>query len=76
MAMVVLYTILQAAERLGVSHNTVQAWLWRGLLKRTKAGSRTLIAEDEIQRFLAASTERADNLRLERRAKKSADKAA
>ncbi len=76
MAKIDFLTITETAQRLGVSPNTITSWLWRGLLQRTKAGTRTLIAEDEIERFLAASTERADNLRRERRAERHGKNAA
>jgi excisionase family DNA binding protein len=48
-----LYSIKDAGQRLGgISPWTIQAWLSKGMLKRTKAGRRTLISETEIQRFL------------------------
>jgi excisionase family DNA binding protein len=76
MALITYHTIPAAAERLNVSPNTIQSWLWRGLLQRTKAGNRTLIAESEIERFLTASTAQSGKLRRERRAKKTASEAA
>jgi excisionase family DNA binding protein len=49
-----LYSIKDAGQRLGgISPWTIEAWLSKGKLKRTKAGRRTLISETEIQRFLA-----------------------
>ena len=76
MANISYLTIPEAAERLGVSPNTIQSWIWRGLIRSTKAGARTLISEDEIVRFLVASTSQGEKLRRERRAKKTASRAA
>lgn len=47
-----LYSIADTAELLGgVSPNTVKFWLSTGRMQRTKVGSRTMIAESEIQRI-------------------------
>ena len=54
--MEVLYPIDEAAKKLGgVSRHAVKAWLHQGKLRRTKVGSRTMIAESELQRFIANS---------------------
>jgi excisionase family DNA binding protein len=48
-----LYSIPDAATALGgVSKKTIEAWLSRGKLRRTKVGDRTMIRESELQRFL------------------------
>jgi excisionase family DNA binding protein len=48
-----LYSINDAAEALGgVSRMTIETWLSRGRLRRTKVGRRTMIRESELQRFL------------------------
>ncbi len=53
-----LYSIASAAEALGgVSRKTVETWLSRGRLRRTKVGRRTMIRASELQRFLDSSTE-------------------
>jgi excisionase family DNA binding protein len=50
-----LMSVEQAAQRLGgVSKWTVHAWLAQGKLRRTKVGSRTMIAESDLQAFLTA----------------------
>jgi excisionase family DNA binding protein len=50
-----LYSITKAAEALGgVSKITIEKWLSRGTLRRTKVGRRTMIRESELQRFLDA----------------------
>ncbi|HEY6407295.1 MAG TPA: helix-turn-helix domain-containing protein [Ktedonobacteraceae bacterium] len=53
-----LYSVKGAAEALGgLSKNTIEVWLSRGRLKKTKVGSRTMIRESELERFLAASAQ-------------------
>ena len=48
-----MYSVEQAAKRLGgVSKYTIQAWLSKGKLKRTKVGSRTMIRECDLQEML------------------------
>jgi excisionase family DNA binding protein len=48
-----LYSVPDAAAFLGgVSKWTVHAWLAKGKLRRTKVGSRTMIAEADLQSFL------------------------
>ena len=50
-----LYSVEEAAERLGgISTWTVHAWLSKKRLQRTKVGSRTMIRESELVRFLEA----------------------
>jgi excisionase family DNA binding protein len=48
-------TIQQAAERLGVSIDTVRRRIAEGQLRATKHGRVIRISETEIQRFLRAS---------------------
>jgi excisionase family DNA binding protein len=48
-----LYSVKRTADVLGgVSTWTVYAWISKGRLKKTKVGSRTMIAESELQRFI------------------------
>lgn len=53
MALETLYSIPEAAEKLGgISTWTITAWLSQGRLRRTKVGRRTMISEPELERFL------------------------
>jgi excisionase family DNA binding protein len=48
-----LLSIDEAARKLGgVSKYTVHAWLSKGKIMRSKVGSRTMIRESEIDRFI------------------------
>jgi excisionase family DNA binding protein len=48
-----LFSVEEAARRLGgISKWTVHAWLSQGRLQRTKVGSRTMIAESELQKVI------------------------
>jgi excisionase family DNA binding protein len=48
-----LYSVEQAALKLGgISKATVQVWLSKGRLRRTKIGRRTMVSESELQRFI------------------------
>jgi excisionase family DNA binding protein len=48
-----LYSVEQAAIKLGgISKYTVEVWLSKGRLRRTKIGRRTMISESELQRFI------------------------
>ena len=50
-----LLSVDEAARRLGgLSKYTIQAWLSSGKLRRTKLGSRTMIRESELERFVSA----------------------
>jgi len=50
-----LLSVEQAAELLGgVSRWTVYSWMSQGRLRKTKVGSRVMIAESDLQAFLAA----------------------
>ena len=49
-----LYSVEEAASFLGgISKWTVHAWLAKGKLRRTKIGSRTMIAERDLHAFIA-----------------------
>jgi excisionase family DNA binding protein len=49
-----LLSVEQAAERLGgISRWTLYAWMSQGKLRRTKVGSRVMVAERDLQAFLA-----------------------
>jgi excisionase family DNA binding protein len=55
-ALETLYSIEQAAEKLGgVSPWSIQSWLSQGRLRRTKVGRRTMISESELERFIEKS---------------------
>jgi len=55
-ALETLYSVEQAAQKLGgLSPWTIQSWLSQGRLRRTKVGRRTMIAESELERFIAES---------------------
>lgn len=48
-----LFSVPASSEYLGgVSKWTIYAWLSKGLLQKIKIGSRTMIAESELQRFI------------------------
>jgi excisionase family DNA binding protein len=48
-----LLSVEQAAERLGgVSRWSVYAWLSKGRFRKTKVGSRVMIAEVDLQAFI------------------------
>jgi excisionase family DNA binding protein len=49
-----LHSVEETARRLGgVSVWTVYSWLSKGRLRKTKVGSRVMIAESDLQAFLA-----------------------
>jgi len=51
----VLLSVEEAAQRLGgVSRWTVYSWMSQGRLRKTKVGSRVMIAENDLEAFLAA----------------------
>ena len=53
-----LLSVEEAARRLGgLSKYTIHAWLSSGKLRRTKVGSRTMIRESELQRFIEEQNE-------------------
>jgi len=48
-----LYSVVDAAVYLGgLSKYTIHAWLSSGKLRRSKAGSRTMIRESELDRII------------------------
>ena len=50
-----LLSIEEAARRLGgLSKYTIEAWLSKGKLRRTKVGARTMIRESDLQAFIAS----------------------
>jgi excisionase family DNA binding protein len=52
-----LYSIPDAATALGgISKKTIEMWLTKGKLRRTKVGRRTVIRESELQRFVEAGS--------------------
>jgi len=49
-----LLSVREVARRLGgISVFTVHTWLSQGRLRRTKVGSRVMIRESELERFVA-----------------------
>lgn len=50
-----LYSVKESAKALGdISPWTVYAWISQGKLKKVKIGSRTMVAESELRRFIEA----------------------
>ena len=50
-----LLSVEQAAERLGgVSVWSIYNWLSKGKIRKTKIGSRVMIAESDLQAFIAS----------------------
>lgn len=57
----VLRNVKQTAERLGgVSKWSIYSWLSQGRLRKTKVGSRVMIAESDLQAFLASCNQESD----------------
>ncbi len=53
--MPMLLSVEQVAERLGgVSRWSVYTWISQGRLRKTKIGSRVMIAEADLEKFIAA----------------------
>jgi excisionase family DNA binding protein len=51
----VLLSVEQTRERLGgVSRWTVYSWMSQGRLRRTKVGSRVMVAETDLEGFIAS----------------------
>jgi excisionase family DNA binding protein len=49
-----LLSVREVARRLGgISVFTVHTWLSQGRLRRTKVGSRVMVRESELERFVA-----------------------
>lgn len=48
-----MYSVPEAAEALRVSRWTISSWFSRGILTRTKCGSRTLVRESELLKLLS-----------------------
>jgi excisionase family DNA binding protein len=49
-----LLSVEEAAQRLGgVSRWSIYSWLSQGRLRKTKIGSRVMIAESDLQAFIA-----------------------
>jgi len=47
-----LLSVKEAAKQLGISHYTVEAWLSKKKMQRTKVGRRTMIRESELEKVL------------------------
>lgn len=47
-----LLSVKEAAKQLGISKYTVEAWLSKKKLQRTKVGRRTMIRESELEKVL------------------------
>lgn len=51
----VLLSVEEAAQRLGgVSRWTIYSWMSQGRLRKTKIGSRVMIAETDLDSFIAS----------------------
>jgi excisionase family DNA binding protein len=56
-----LLSVEQAAERLGgVSRWTIYSWMSQGRLKKTKIGSRVMVAEADLEAFVTACNSEAE----------------
>jgi excisionase family DNA binding protein len=56
-----LFSVPASGEYLGgISKWTIYAWLSKGLLRKVKVGSRTMIAESELQRFIRDGQRKAE----------------
>lgn len=56
MGLELLFSIEEAAKRLGgVSKWTIRAWISQRRLKPTKIGSRTMLSESELEKFVLTS---------------------
>jgi excisionase family DNA binding protein len=54
-----LLSVEEAARRLGgISKWTIQAWLSKGRLPRTKIGARTMIRRSDLEAFISACNSR------------------
>jgi excisionase family DNA binding protein len=47
-----LLSVTEAAKQLGISKFTIEAWLSKKKLQRTKVGRRTMIRESELEKVL------------------------
>lgn len=47
-----LLSVQEAANQLGISKYTIEAWLSQNKLQRTKVGRRTMIRESELEKVI------------------------
>jgi excisionase family DNA binding protein len=47
-----LLSVVEAADRLGVSQQTIRAWIRAGYLVAVKAGRRVLLDERDLEAFI------------------------
>jgi excisionase family DNA binding protein len=47
-----LFSVTEAAKHLRISKFTIEAWLSKNKLQRTKVGRRTMIRQSELERVL------------------------
>jgi len=47
-----LLSVKEAAKQLGISKYTVDAWLSKKKMQRTKVGRRTMIRESELEKVI------------------------
>jgi len=63
----VLLSVEEAAQRLGgVSRWTIYSWMSQGRLRKTKVGSRVMVAEGDLEAFLAQCNPEAPASRREK----------
>ena len=56
MALEELYSLVAAAKKLGgVSVWTIRSWIAHGKIQATKVGSRTMVTESELEKFVRSS---------------------
>ncbi len=61
-----LHSIEEVTRRLGgVSKWSVYSWLSQGKLRKTKIGSRVMVAESDLLAFIAACNPKSDEQRKE-----------
>lgn len=68
----VLLSVEEAAQRLGgVSRWSIYSWLSQGRLKRTKVGSRVMVAEADLEGFIASCNPEAAQKAVDRKRSRS-----
>jgi excisionase family DNA binding protein len=62
-----LHSIEEAAELLRVKPVTVRSWVYKGWLVPVRLGSRVLLTEKELERFIEEGMRKAKHARRQRR---------
>jgi predicted site-specific integrase-resolvase len=70
-----IFNLEESGRKLGgIKVWTLRAWLKQGRLKPTKVGSRTMLTEAELERFLREEQERSRNKKVPARSGKAKPK--